>query len=113
MKKKIKSRWLIWENLVQKKGKRELNLSSDIDLIFFGENGHGKKVRAFIEEISAPDQIPSGFKLDFDLRPGGKNTPLVCTPRVLGNHLWNTSDPWERYSYTRLRMSLGHQEIKK
>jgi glutamate-ammonia-ligase adenylyltransferase len=95
-----------------KLGSKELNLSSDIDLIFFGENGYGKKVRAFIEEISAPDQIPSGFKLDFDLRPGGKDAPLVCTPKALGNHLWNNSDPWERYSYTRLRIVLGHEKIK-
>jgi len=95
-----------------KLGSKELNLSSDIDLIFFGESGHGKKVRAFIDEISCSDQIPSGFKLDFDLRPGGKDAPLVCSIKALGNHLWKTSDPWERYSYTRLRVSLGHEFVK-
>ena len=94
-------------------GSKELNLSSDIDLIFFGQNGYGKKVRSFIEEVSASDQIPSGFKMDFDLRPGGKDAPLVCTPKSLGNHLWNTSDPWERYSYTRSRIALGNKDIKK
>jgi glutamine synthetase adenylyltransferase len=34
-----------------KLGSRELNLSSDIDLIFFGEPGYLKKVRALVSRI--------------------------------------------------------------
>lgn len=96
-----------------KLGSRELNLSSDIDLIFFGEPGYLKKVRAFNKEVSSSELIPKGFELDFDLRPGGKDAPLICSPVSLGHHLWKTSDPWERYSYTRLRIELGHKEVIK
>lgn len=95
-----------------KLGSRELNLSSDIDLIFFGENGHKLKIRSFIEEISGPTEIPTGFKLDFDLRPGGRDAPLISTTTNLGHYIWNNSDPWERYSYTRLRAELGQCEVK-
>ena len=95
-----------------KLGSGELNLSSDIDLIFFsGEQVKNSKFKEFIKVCSSSATFPSGFKIDLDLRPGGKNAPLVCTLNQFGVHLWNQSDPWERYSYTRMAVPFGPQEL--
>lgn len=99
--------------LMGKLGSGELNLSSDIDLIFFGEVGNSKvKLRSFIANCSASLQVPAGFKIDLDLRPGGSSAPMVCGVNQLGIHLWNQSDPWERYSYTRMRIPFGNPDLK-
>lgn len=91
-----------------KLGSGELNLSSDIDVIFFGADSLKlKKIRDYIGLISASDSVPSGFVVDLDLRPGGTSAPMICSSKRLGDHLWNSSDPWERYSYTRMDAQLG------
>ncbi len=91
-----------------KLGSGELNLSSDIDVIFFGdETIKLKKVRDFISKVSSSPTVPGGFKIDLDLRPGGKSAPMICSHKRLGDHLWNSSDPWERYSYTRMDVQFG------
>ncbi len=96
-----------------KLGSGELNLSSDIDLIFFSEKVELQtKLRQFLKNCSTPDLIPSGYKIDLDLRPEGKASPLLVSPVRLGYHLWNNSDPWERYSYTRLNIEIGNSDIK-
>jgi len=98
--------------LMGKLGSGELNLSSDIDLIFFGDAQKTKiKLRNFIAECGSTLQVPAGFKIDLDLRPGGSSAPIVCSPNRLGTHLWNQSDPWERYSYTRMSTPIGNPEL--
>jgi glutamate-ammonia-ligase adenylyltransferase len=99
--------------LMGKLGSGELNLSSDIDLIFFGNAHESKsKLRQFISTCGATLQVPSGFKIDLDLRPGGTSASLVCGADQLGVHLWNQSDPWERYSYTRMSIPFGRPSLK-
>lgn len=95
-----------------KLGSGELNLSSDIDVIFFGESSLKlKKIREYISLVGDLSSVPSGFKVDLDLRPGGASAPMICSAARLGDHLWNSSDPWERYSYTRLSIQLGKAEV--
>ncbi|MGH1467317.1 MAG: hypothetical protein ACRBBP_00340, partial [Bdellovibrionales bacterium] len=95
-----------------KLGSGELNLSSDIDVIFFGESDvRLKKIRDYIKTVGDMNLVPAGFKVDLDLRPGGTSAPMVCSPTRLGDHLWNSSDPWERYSYTRMNIQLGSGKI--
>jgi len=99
--------------LMGKLGSGELNLSSDIDLIFFGSPHDSKiKIRNFISNAGSSLQVPSGFKIDLDLRPGGKNAPMICSADQLGIHLWNQSDPWERYSYTRMSVPFGNINLR-
>ncbi len=95
-----------------KLGSGELNLSSDIDVIFFGESSLKlRKIREFIKAVGDLNLVPAGFKVDLDLRPGGASAPMVCSPTRLGDHLWNSSDPWERYSYTRMDIQLGAGKV--
>ncbi len=94
-----------------KLGSGELNLSSDIDVIFFGSPSFKlKKIREYISRVGDLNVTPSGFKVDLDLRPGGASAPMICSATRLGDHLWNSSDPWERYSYTRMDLQLGHSK---
>ncbi len=102
-----------------KLGGRELNLSSDIDLIFLyeeeGETQHGassisnhewftKLGRRLIKIISEHDAYGFVFRVDMRLRPNGDSGPLVCSLEMLEEYLFVQGREWERYAWIKGRM---------
>ncbi len=101
-----------------KLGGRELNFSSDIDLIFcFAEDGQtdGKRclsaqeyftrlsrlIIALIDEVTADGFV---FRIDTRLRPFGDSGPPVVSFAALEAYLLQHGRDWERYAYVKARI---------
>ncbi|KAF0164037.1 MAG: glutamate-ammonia-ligase adenylyltransferase [Rhodocyclaceae bacterium] len=115
-----------------KLGGRELNVSSDIDLIFvFPEDGQTDAVnpnsrsisnfefftrlgRALINAIAEPTEDGQVFRVDMRLRPNGDSGPLVCSFEMLENYLITQGREWERYAWIKARALTGsrHDELE-
>jgi len=102
-----------------KLGGRELNLSSDIDLIFLyeheGETQGGSKSlshhewftrmgRRLIKLLSEHDANGFVFRVDMRLRPNGDSGPLVCSLEMLEEYLLVQGREWERYAWIKGRL---------
>ena len=104
-----------------KLGARELNFSSDIDLIFAYPDGEPvwKKCRETPDEfylqlgqqlISAlGDQTEHGFvfRVDMRLRPYGDSGPLVANFDALADYYQLQGREWERYAMIKARAVAG------
>ena len=105
-----------------KLGARELNVSSDIDLIFaFGESGvtDSEKRPISNEEfftkvgqgvIAALDQVtPEGFvfRVDMRLRPYGESGALVHNFNALEEYYQDQGRDWERYALIKANPVTG------
>lgn len=102
-----------------KLGGLELNLSSDIDLIFLYEH-EGETVGAekslsnhewftrmgkrLITLLSEHDANGFVFRVDMRLRPNGDSGPLVCSLDMLEEYLLVQGREWERYAWIKGRM---------
>jgi glutamate-ammonia-ligase adenylyltransferase len=102
-----------------KLGGLELNLSSDIDLIFLYEHegetqgtlknlSHhewftrmGKRV---IKLLADHDENGFVFRVDMRLRPNGDSGPLVCSLDMLEEYLLVQGREWERYAWIKGRL---------
>lgn len=104
-----------------KLGGRELNFSSDVDLIFcYPQSGHTDGVRALANEefftrlgrqlIAALDeQTPEGqvFRVDMRLRPYGQCGPLVTSFNGMEIYYQDQGREWERYALIKARVVGG------
>jgi [glutamine synthetase] adenylyltransferase / [glutamine synthetase]-adenylyl-L-tyrosine phosphorylase len=111
-----------------KLGGRELNVSSDIDLIFvYPEEGEtvagaaatgtgsgprllsnhefftrlGRKLINALADITEDGQV---FRVDMRLRPNGDSGPLVCSLDALENYFIAEGREWERYAWIKARV---------
>jgi len=108
-----------------KLGGGELNVSSDIDLIFvYPEDGDtrtespeqralsnheffirlGKKLIAALSEITEDGFT---FRVDMALRPNGGSGPLVASHNMVEEYLIRQGREWERYAWTKARALTG------
>lgn len=97
-----------------KLGSLELNLSSDVDLVWICQpdfHETNKCLRRFRELIS--DQTAFGFchRLDFDLRAGGRLGPIVSSFEQWLDYFSNYGEAWERLAFIRFRPIWGSSEI--
>src|SRR3984885_4168704 len=104
-----------------KLGGRELNFSSDIDLVFlFGEGGEtsGPRVvdneeyfnrlgREVIRLLDARNADGFVFRVDMRLRPFGDSGPLVVSLASLEDYLQQHGRDWERYAWVKARAIVG------
>lgn len=110
-----------------KQGGGELNVSSDIDLIFvYGEDGDtaagagqrglsnheffvrlGKKLIAALAEITEDGYT---FRVDMALRPNGNSGPLAASLGMVENYLIVQGREWERYAWVKARAVTGRAE---
>lgn len=104
-----------------KLGGYELNVSSDIDLIFaFEEDGetNGQKSCSNAEYfthvckrlISVIDEITEDgfvFRVDMRLRPYGSEGPLVASLTMLEDYYQQQGREWERYAWIKGRVIAG------
>ncbi|MBL0123410.1 MAG: bifunctional [glutamate--ammonia ligase]-adenylyl-L-tyrosine phosphorylase/[glutamate--ammonia-ligase] adenylyltransferase [Betaproteobacteria bacterium] len=102
-----------------KLGGRELNVSSDIDLIFVhAENGEanshrswhefhaelGKRIIRAIDHVDADGFV---FRVDMRLRPFGDSGPLVSSLAALETYFITQARAWERYAWLKGRAITG------
>lgn len=105
-----------------KLGARELNLSSDIDLIFAyeheGEIDNARRplshhqffVRLGQQLIKLLDQVTADgfvFRVDMRLRPWGKSGALAIGFDAMENYYENQGREWERYALIKMRPVAG------
>ncbi len=106
-----------------KLGAQELNLSSDIDLIFaFDEQGEtngrkcidvqqfciawGQKIIYLLEHMTAEGFV---FRVDMRLRPWGDGSALAISHVALEKYLSQHGREWERYAWIKARIVSGDQ----
>ena len=104
-----------------KLGGRELNFSSDIDLVFLsaeaGEtagprivdneeyfNRLGREIIRLLDERNADGFV---FRVDMRLRPFGESGPLVVSLASLEDYLQQHGRDWERYAWIKARAIVG------
>ncbi|MDO4683092.1 MAG: bifunctional [glutamate--ammonia ligase]-adenylyl-L-tyrosine phosphorylase/[glutamate--ammonia-ligase] adenylyltransferase [Lautropia sp.] len=93
-----------------KLGGGELNVSSDIDLIYVtreqGENPMlmerlAKRMNQLLSSVTADGFV---FRVDTRLRPYGDSGPLICTLPALGNYFLEQGREWERFAWLKGRV---------
>ncbi|RQR67265.1 bifunctional [glutamate--ammonia ligase]-adenylyl-L-tyrosine phosphorylase/[glutamate--ammonia-ligase] adenylyltransferase [Burkholderia sp. Bp9126] len=103
-----------------KLGGRELNVSSDIDLIFvYEDDGEtaggartalstqeyftrlGRRLIGVLSEVTADGYV---FRVDMRLRPNGDSGPLVCSLGMLEEYFYVQGREWERYAWIKGRL---------
>ena len=104
-----------------KLGGAELNVSSDVDLVFvYPEEGEtdgrraianreffdrlGRRVIALLDETTADGFV---FRVDMRLRPYGDSGPLSVSYAALENYLVTQGRAWERYAWLKARALTG------
>ncbi|HET9576364.1 MAG TPA: bifunctional [glutamate--ammonia ligase]-adenylyl-L-tyrosine phosphorylase/[glutamate--ammonia-ligase] adenylyltransferase [Usitatibacter sp.] len=107
-----------------KLGGEELNVSSDVDLVFLYEDegetdrarpvthreffaAAGKAAIALLAELTGDGQV---FRVDMRLRPFGDSGPLVTSLAALEDYLVVHARPWERYAWLKARVVCGNAE---
>jgi glutamate-ammonia-ligase adenylyltransferase len=102
-----------------KLGGRELNVSSDIDLVFAypeeGETARGLANHEFFVRLgrqvirSLADVTPAGqvFRVDMRLRPWGDSGPLATSFEALEQYFVAHGREWERYAWIKARVVAG------
>ncbi len=101
-----------------KLGGKELNVSSDIDLIMlYGEEGettgrrkishhefYGRVTQRMMPVLSEIDADGQVFRTDLRLRPDGDSGPLAWSLDALENYLVSQGREWERYAWLKSRV---------
>ena len=105
-----------------KLGAKELNFSSDVDLIFaYPRGGYTRGTTSSIENsdfftrlcrqlikvISQPTADGFVFRIDLRLRPFGENGPLAMDFDAMENYYEEQGREWERYAMIRARVVAG------
>ncbi len=107
-----------------KLGGRELNVSSDIDLVFvYPEEGDlpgprglsyheyfarvGRRLIALLDEVTPDGRV---FRVDMRLRPWGDAGPLVSSFEALEQYFVTQGREWERYAWIKGRVVAGGPE---
>ena len=106
-----------------KLGGRDLNFSSDVDLMFlYGEDGafrgnflnHEYFTRLgekFIGTFASNDPAGPLFRVDFRLRPEGRDGPLVTSLNNAENYYAGHGETWERLALIKARGVAGDMEV--
>lgn len=98
-----------------KMGSHELNLSSDVDLIWVSgdsaQDHHTKALRIFQNDLQTQTELGFCHRLDFDLRPGGRMGPVVASFEQWSDYFSNFIDAWERLAFIRFRPLWGDPEL--
>jgi glutamate-ammonia-ligase adenylyltransferase len=105
-----------------KLGAHELNVSSDIDLIFVHREDdaanadkswhefHHQLGKRVIRSIDNVDENGFVFRVDMRLRPFGDSGPLVTSLASLETYFLKQARPWERYAWLKARVMTGQAE---
>ncbi len=105
-----------------KLGGRELNFSSDVDLVFLHPDGarldgRGDDVQEYyrrlaqllIRALDHPTDDGIALRVDTRLRPFGQSGPLVVGLAAFEAYLVQHARDWERYAYVKARLLTGKE----
>ena len=109
-----------------KLGGGELNVSSDVDLIFvYPEDGEtdgvksisnheffarlGRKLIASLNDYTVDGYV---FRVDMRLRPHGENSPLAISFPMLEEYFIKQGREWERYAWIKGRVIAGQADTE-
>lgn len=99
-----------------KLGSSELNLSSDVDVLLVSQEDSTQglsALRKFQKILNERTSAGFVFRVDFDLRPGGKQGPLIPTLDQFKDYYGNYGETWERLAFVRLRPIAGDEDVQK
>jgi glutamate-ammonia-ligase adenylyltransferase len=102
-----------------KLGGRELNYSSDVDLVFCRRDSGAPEEQRFFTRlgerlVQALSRLgPEGFlyRVDMRLRPHGETGPLVPTLNSLVNYYESWGEAWERQALIKARFVAGAEDL--
>ena len=97
-----------------KLGACELNLSSDVDLIFARPDDSDfeqKRMRDFQSLLSEHTSFGFALRVDLNLRPGGRSSALVPTQSEFEYHYGYQGEMWERLAFVRMRILSGPEKL--
>ncbi|HSW24442.1 MAG TPA: glutamine-synthetase adenylyltransferase, partial [Burkholderiaceae bacterium] len=107
-----------------KLGARELNVSSDIDLVYlYGDEGHtasgssahetfgrvAKRLHALIGEVTEEGFV---FRIDLALRPNGNSGPPVASLAALEEYFQVQGREWERFAWLKSRVIAPRDAVQ-
>ena len=103
-------------------GGREVNFSSDADVIIIYRPAHdsddasanlfARKVQEQMRMmLMGPASLEPKIELDMDLRPEGKNGPLVRSYASCEEYYRSWASVWERQALLRARFTAGDEEL--
>ena len=119
----------LWIVGMGKLGARELNVSSDIDLIYvYDEDGEtagdaqgrgrisnheyfAKVVRAVYALVGDTSEYGFVFRVDLALRPNGNSGPAAVSLDALEEYLHVQGREWERFAWLKSRVVAPHASI--
>ncbi|MEY2617508.1 MAG: hypothetical protein RL522_510 [Pseudomonadota bacterium] len=119
----------LWIVGMGKLGARELNVSSDIDLIYIYDHGgetagleggrgrisnheyFGKAVRLIYGLIGEPTEHGFVFRVDLALRPNGNSGPPAVSQDALEEYLQVQGREWERFAWLKSRVVAPREAI--
>ena len=95
-----------------KLGGRELNVSSDIDLVLLHPDAEGAQrlqtpARRLMRLLGDTTEDGFVFRVDLRLRPYGDAGPLVCSFDFLESYFVAQGREWERYAWIKARPVAG------
>ena len=102
-----------------KLGGRELNVSSDIDLVLVyagdieRQDACDRAGRLLIRLLSEATEDGFAFRVDMRLRPYGDSGPLACNLGFLENYFVTQGREWERYAWIKGRCLTGAAALRK
>ncbi len=107
-----------------KLGGDELNYSSDIDLILFYDKERKIRNRKYLSEllteaaqlfVKSSAEITGGFlyRIDFRLRPDGRNSPLCRSLQEYLNYYESRGEDWERQMLIKVNFLGGSKSLYK
>lgn len=101
-----------------KMGGKEMNYSSDLDLIFIHDGPeisrefHTRVSQRLITFLSSPTAEGVLYKIDMRLRPSGHSGPLVTTLAAFDNYHRKDAMVWERQALTKARWVSGNEQFQ-
>lgn len=99
-----------------KLGGRELNLSSDIDLVYYYDGvddsqPYFKLAEMITKSLSALTQDGFLYRVDIGLRPGGSRSPIAMSLDSALEHYFYWGDTWERAALIKARPVAGNLSL--
>lgn len=102
-----------------KAGGQELNYVSDIDLLFLVNEGpEGSQVaeatrlvKEFLQVCSSPGFLGPPWQVDVNLRPEGRDGPLVRTVASALQYYREWAEPWEMQAMLKARPCAGDLQV--
>lgn len=97
-----------------KLGSFELNLSSDVDLVFVCDQPTEelqRKVRSFTKTLQDVHENGFVFRVDYNLRPGGSSAPLLPSVNEYCDYYTGLGETWERIALYRMRPLAGNKKL--